>query len=170
MGTCRSAPDASPSEGGTSNGGASRHCGTSPNIDFDHRRLRTISPGRLEEEKRCYLDGWKACAGAHGRLTPERHGWDAAFSRSALFRLGPFWTQPNGWVGFVTMVQAFSLGWDGARPLALPRRKWYNSSGGVDVPAFFDGFHHVDILDGHGIDGEGIPVEDDQVSEFSDLQ
>ncbi len=46
-------PDASPSEGGTSNGETSRHCGTSPHIGFYHRRLEAAStdPPRTKTSK-----------------------------------------------------------------------------------------------------------------------
>jgi hypothetical protein len=41
--------DVPPSEG-LASGGTSRHCGTSPHIDFDHRRPRATSPVRPEVE------------------------------------------------------------------------------------------------------------------------
>ena len=56
--------DVPPSEG-LASGGTSRDCGTSPSIDFDHRRQRTTLPVHPEVEKRCL--GGMACKGVPQR-------------------------------------------------------------------------------------------------------
>src|SRR6185436_1480732 len=40
-------------------------------------------------------------------------------------------------------------------------------AGPVDRLPFLDGLHDLDILDGHGIHGERVPVQDHQVREFA---